>query len=255
MSAIAGKVTQLVSFYRSSALPCPYILGQLERKLFTRLPVHDPDNLNGKLTVGGFRRSHEFVYRPICDHCQACKPVRIVASRFQPSRNVRRLLKRNDDLTLRTAPCVPTSEQYRLFARYQARRHGDGDMASMGPEDYAAMIREGSEHSSLLEWRLDEQLVAVILIDHVIDGVSAVYSFFDPAMPDRSLGRFMVNALARRTLDQGLSHVYLGYWIAQSRKMAYKAEFQPLEVLEAGTWTPFEGSHAQAEGAAAVAAE
>lgn len=247
MSAITGKVTQLVSFYRSSALPCPYILGQLERKLFTRLPGQDVDNLNGSLTVGGFRRSHEFVYRPICDHCSACKPVRIRAEAFAPSRNVRRLFKKNADLVMREAPCVPTSEQYRLFARYQARRHGDGDMASMGPEDYAAMIREGSEHSSLMEWRLGEALVAVILIDHVEGGISAVYSFFDPALPERSLGRHMVNALAQWARDSGLRHVYLGYWIAQSRKMAYKAEFQPLEVLEGGHWIPFEGSMAQHE--------
>ncbi|GAB5390020.1 MAG: arginyltransferase [Alphaproteobacteria bacterium] len=241
MSIISTRIRRPITFYRSSPLPCPYIPGKLERKLFTRLPDPDTSNVNGLLTAGGFRRSHDFVYRPVCENCMACKPVRIDTTGFKLSRNDRKQMKRNADLVMIERPPHATSEQYRLFARYQYMRHGDGDMAAMGPDDYAGMIEEGASNTRVVEWRLGDErgrLLAVMLVDVTGDGYSAVYSFFEPEEEGRSLGRFMVLDMARKAKAEHLPYLYLGYYIAESKKMNYKTRFKPLEVLERGRWVP-----------------
>lgn len=243
MSIINTKLKRPVIFHRSSPLPCPYIPGKLERKLFTRLPEPDTANLNGVLTAGGFRRSHDFIYRPVCETCSACKPVRIDARGWKPTRNERKLMNRNRDLVMIERAPHATTEQYRMFARYQYMRHGDGDMAAMGPDDYAGMIEEGATNTRVLEWRLGDEhgrLMGVMLIDITGDGYSAVYSFYEPEETGRSLGRHMVLDLCTRTVAEHLPYLYLGYYIAQSPKMNYKTCYKPLEVLENGRWVPFD---------------
>lgn len=239
MSAIDGTLGRLQHFYRSGPLPCPYLPGRVERKLFTRLNGGDAQALNTTLSQAGFRRSHDIVYRPVCPGCRACVPVRIPVATFVPSRTMRRTWAANTDLMAGTTPALATDEQFALFLRYQQHRHGDSDMARMSRLDYGSMIEEGSTGAALIEFRDgSDTLQAAALVDVLEDGLSAVYSFYDPDEPERSLGTYVILALVEEARQRGLDHVYLGYWIAQSRKMAYKARFQPLEALTDTGWAP-----------------
>jgi len=237
MSVIPPPPRPLQQFFRSGPMPCPYLPGRVERKLFTRLSSPYAAEVNSTLSRAGFRRSHDIVYRPVCPGCSACVPVRIPVRDFHPGRSMRRILKANADLSVAEVPAISTHEQFRLFHAYQCSRHGDSDMARMGMGDYSAMVDEGRAETCLFEVRnLDDKLVGAILTDRLGDGLSAVYSFFDTAQDKRSLGSFMILSLIDRALAEGLPHVYLGYWIRNSRKMAYKARFQPLEALGADGW-------------------
>ncbi|MEJ0062186.1 MAG: arginyltransferase [Alphaproteobacteria bacterium] len=241
MSVIPSGLSRLAQFYLSGPLPCPYLPGQVERKLFTRISG-DGDRdmmLNSALTRTGFRRSHDIIYRPACPACQACMPVRVPASRFAPSRGQRRLARRNLDLCVALEDALPTPEQFDLFLAYQAARHGDGDMARMGYQDYRAMILEGQAMTQLLTLR-DRHggtLQAVMLADRLDDGLSAIYSFYSPADRRRSLGTQLILSLIEACVAENLPYVYLGYWIKAARKMAYKGQFQPLQTLGANGWT------------------
>jgi arginine-tRNA-protein transferase len=237
MSVIRSRNRRLVQFYRSGPMPCPYLPDRVERKLFTRLPGPDMMAHNSQLSRAGFRRSHDIVYRPVCPGCRACVPVRIDALNFDWSRSMRRIRVRNQDLTLIERPAQATVEHFALFTRYQRSRHGDSEMARMGPADYAAMIEEGGIGARLFTLDTDDgQVLGAILADLLDDGYSAVYSFFDPAAADRSLGTELVLRLVRRAAGQALPFVYLGYWIGGSRKMAYKTRFRPLEALGPDGW-------------------
>jgi arginine-tRNA-protein transferase len=217
--------------------PCPYLPGKRERKLFTDLTGPGGRRLYDRLSQGGFRRSHRFAYRPACQGCNACVPVRIRVADFTAGRSLRRLAKRNEDLAAEERPARATLEQYRLFDRYIARRHGDGDMATMSYADFQAMVEETVLDTRLIEFRSDKgRLMGAALIDWLEDGPSAVYSFFAPEVPERSLGSFMVLWLVEESRRRALPYVYLGYWIAETRKMAYKARFRPLEGLGRQGW-------------------
>ncbi|HYD31555.1 MAG TPA: arginyltransferase [Azospirillaceae bacterium] len=237
MSVIPPPPRPLQQFYRSGPMPCPYLPGRIERKLFTRLAGPFAGEVNSTLSRAGFRRSHDIVYRPVCPACHACVPVRIPVAEFDYSRAFRRVIRRNADLSVVEVPAVASSEQFRLFAAYQMSRHGDSDMARMGYVDYTAMVEEGRADTCLFEVRDDTQrLVGAILTDRLADGFSAVYSFFDTKADQRSLGTFMILSLVERAREEGLPHVYLGYWIENSRKMSYKRRFQPLEALCRDGW-------------------
>jgi arginine-tRNA-protein transferase len=241
MSIIPPHFAALRRFYRSMPSPCPYIPGQIERKLFTRLDGCGSAELNATLTRAGFRRSHDIVYRPACPACQACIPVRIPTGYFQPDRTQKRIFKRNGDLILHEEPAVANEEQYRLFTLYQQDRHADGDMARMSFLDFRAMIQDGLADSRVLELRdRHDTLLGAMLVDTLSDGMSAVYSFFDPAAHRRSLGTFIVLAAVEMLRKRDQSFLYLGYWIARSRKMAYKSRFRPLQALGPTGWTALE---------------
>ena len=241
MSLIKTDVARLSHFFRSGPMPCPYLPGRVERKLFTRLSGVDADDLNSRLSTAGFRRSHDIVYRPVCHGCTACVPVRIPAGRFEPNRTQRRLARLNEDLVISERPALATLEQYQLFMRYQRGRHGDSDMARMSRSDFEAMIEEGSVGARLFEFRdAGRALLGAMLADRLTDGFSAVYSFFDPAEIKRSLGTYMVLGLVDLARQEGLDSVYLGYWIEACRKMSYKTSFRPLEILSGGTWQDLE---------------
>ena len=237
MSVIQPPIRSLQQFFRSGPMPCPYIPGRVERKLFTRLTPPNAADVNSTLSRAGFRRSHDIVYRPVCPNCTACVPVRIPVRTFAPSRSLRRVLRLCRDLAATEVPAVATHEQYRLFAAYQASRHGDSDMARMTLTDYAAMVDEGRADTSIFEIRdPGERLVGAMLTDRLHDGLSAVYSFYDAREERRSLGSYMILALIERARIEGLPYVYLGYWISSSRKMAYKARFTPIEGLGPEGW-------------------
>ena len=224
-------------FYRTAALPCPYIPGQVERKLITELAGHEATEFYNALSRAGFRRSHHLAYRPACVQCQACVPVRIPIADFIPSRSLRRIQKTSADLSVRLVRPHATLEQFRLFARYQRSRHSDSDMASMTFGDFRAMMEDSPVASRVIELRdAAGAFLGACLLDVLDDGLSAVYSFFDADQPRRSLGTLLVLALVDCARERGLPYAYLGYWIAESRKMTYKARFRPLEGLGPTGW-------------------
>ncbi|MFA5040363.1 MAG: arginyltransferase [Bdellovibrionales bacterium] len=227
-------------FYLSGPLPCPYLPAQVERKLFTYLRSDNGKNaeINGALCRAGFRRSQDIVYRPACEACNACIPVRVPVGAFLLTRSLRRVLARNDDLSWEQLPLQTSADLFSLFCAYQKARHGDSDMVHMAEEDFAAMLCEGQADTRLYGLRgADGVLKGCILADRVGDGLSAVYSFFTPDEPHRSLGTMLILSLIGEARNQGLPFVYLGYWIAAARKMSYKSRFQPMQVLNRDGWT------------------
>jgi leucyl-tRNA---protein transferase len=224
-------------FYRTAALPCPYVPGRIERKLITELAGHGSADFYNALSRAGFRRSHHLAYRPACAGCTACQPVRIPAADFVFTRSLRRIWRRNADLTARIVEPRATLEHYRIFTRYQRSRHADSDMASMTFGDFRAMIEDSPVSSRLVELRgVDGACLGACLFDVLDDGLSAVYSFFDPEEQRRSLGTLLVLTLIEEARRGALPYVYLGYWIAESPKMAYKVRFHPLEGLGPQGW-------------------
>lgn len=236
-----ADLQHVLHFYLTTAYACSYLPGQEARsQVLTpgQLAAHE---IYDALIAQGFRRSGEHIYRPRCASCQACLPVRVPVNTFVPNRTQRRCLARNADLQL--TPMAPefVPEHFELYRRYQAERHGGSEMDRDEVEAYSAFLLRSPVTSQLLEWRetvSNGRVLAVALVDQVADGWSAVYTFFDPDAAARSLGTFAVlqeMALARQA---GVAYLYLGYWIAASRKMAYKQNYQPLQVFRDGVWMP-----------------
>ena len=224
-------------FYRTAALPCPYIRGRVERKLVTELAGRDAPEFYNSLSRAGFRRSHNLAYRPACSGCSSCVPVRIPVADFTLTRSLKRIRNLNRDLKSLVAAPVANVEQYRLFLRYQRSRHADSDMAAMTYGDYRAMIEDSPVTTRLVELHDGAgALQGACLVDFLDDGLSAVYSFYEPQDGNRGLGNLLVLALVDEARQRRLPYVYLGYLIQESSKMAYKARFHPLEGLEPGGW-------------------
>lgn len=224
-------------FYVTAPQTCPYLDGMVERKLFTTLPPAGGQVLSNALSQQGFRRSQNVIYRPTCTGCTACQSARVLVNSFAPSKSQRRVLKRNSGLQRRLISPWATEEQFELFSRYLNSRHADGGMAGMSESEFAAMIEETPVETRLVEYTLNGELVAVCLSDILSDGLSMVYSFFKPELAAQSIGTYMILdhiALAKQT---GLKYVYLGYWVAGSGKMDYKARFKPLETFDNGAWS------------------
>lgn len=226
-------------FYTTAPLPCPYLPGRTERKLVTELAGVTAESLHDRLSRGGFRRSHNIAYAPVCPSCTACVPIRIKIAGFTPNRTQKRVVKRNADLIVAEMPPRATAEQFALFQAYQHIRHGDGDMATMSFYDYRAMVEDTPIDTSIVEFRNQSgALLGACVTDRLSDGLSAVYSFFSVTEDARSLGTYAILWLVARAEALGLPHVYLGYWVEESRKMAYKAKFHPSEILRGGHWQP-----------------
>ncbi len=238
-------------FYLTAPTTCPYLPGREERKVFTHLVGRRAREINDALTHGGFRRSQTIAYRPACDGCRACVSVRVLVDAFKPSRNMRRVWEANADIIGEMRPNVPTSEQYSLFRSYLDARHCSGGMADMTVLDYAMMVEDSHVETRLIEYRrrgIDSAIngrgqgpiLACALTDMLADGLSMVYSFYDPQVQWRSLGTLMILDHIERARRLGLPYVYLGYWVEGSRKMAYKARFTPQERLLVAGWTRFD---------------
>ena len=226
-------------FYTTAPLPCPYLAGRTERKLVTELVGGDAESLHDRLSHAGFRRSHNIAYAPVCPGCTSCIPIRLSTAAFQPDRTQRKILRANAGVDAFEVPARASTEQFALFQRYQAARHGDGDMAGMGFYDYRAMVEDTPIETMMAEFRdADDTLIGCCLTDRLSDGLSAVYSFYDPGHPKRSYGTLVVLWLVTRARELGLPYLYLGYWVPESRKMAYKARFHSAEVLLGGAWRP-----------------
>ncbi|PZO63042.1 MAG: arginyltransferase [Paracoccus denitrificans] len=229
-------------FYVTAPQPCPYLHGRAERKLFTALAGDSAQPLNNTLSRQGFRRSQNVLYRPSCESCVACMSARIRVANFAPSRTQKKLLRRNAGLRrLATSPWS-TEEQYELFRRYLDHRHADGGMADMDVFEFAAMVEETPVRTRIIEYRATDpdggpdDLVGVCLTDVLDDGLSLVYSFYDHDLPQNSLGTWIILDHIELAREAGLPFVYLGYWVPGSRKMAYKARFNALEIYKGGVW-------------------
>ncbi len=237
-------------FFVTAANPCPYLPDRLERKVFTELTGLSAGELNDALGRIGFRRSQNVAYRPSCAGCSACVSVRVCASEFVPSATQRRTLRRNADLVVEARSAWATEEQYDLLTRYLSARHPDGGMVDMSEGDFAAMIEHSPVETCVVEYRERDangrpgRLVGACISDRQSDGLSMVYSFFEPegtvsedGEPARKgLGTFIILDHIVRAARAGLPYVYLGYWVEGSPRMAYKARFQPLERLTPHGW-------------------
>jgi len=229
-------------FFITAPAPCPYLPGMLERKVFTHLVGADARGLNTQLSQGGFRRSQNIAYRPACEGCQACVSVRVPVNSFAPSRSFRRVIERNADLQPQVVKPKASSEHYSLFRGYIDARHGDGGMADMTVLDFAAMVDDSFVDNRMVEYRLTDEdgapgtLIAAVLIDILGDGISMIYSFYEPDFASRSLGTYMILDNIERVRKLGLPYLYLGYWVNGSRKMDYKAKFMPQERLTPNGW-------------------
>ncbi len=221
--------------------PCPYLDGEVERKLFTALYGDEAFEMNNALSHQGFRRSQNVLYRPSCPDCSACMSARIIVEDFKPSRSQRRILSRSKDLRRKIKTPWASEEHFDLFQRYLNSRHADGGMADMDVFEFSAMIEETPLPSRVVEYyRLnqdgEDELVAACLTDVLDTGFSLVYSFFDPEQDRRSLGSFIILDHITMAHENGLPFVYLGFWVKGSEKMDYKNKFQPLEVFTGGDW-------------------
>jgi arginine-tRNA-protein transferase len=232
-------------FYLTAPQPCAYLEGREERKVFTTLHGPTAVSVNNALSLKGFRRSQSVVYRPACAGCSACMSIRIPVVHFRASRSQRRITKRNADVVRRPCEAWATEAQYNLFRRYLDSRHAGGGMADMDAFDFASMIDETPVNSTVVEYTVEdpetggERMIAACLSDVLADGLSMVYSFFDPAEANRSLGAYMILDHLALAAEMGLPHVYLGYWVSGSPKMDYKVSYRPFELCDGATWRRF----------------
>jgi len=244
-------------FYLTAEAPCPYLEGKRERKVFTHLLDPDANTINSMLTGAGFRRSQTIAYKPACDGCSACVSVRIPVDAFRASNSQRRIINRNRDLERVPREPIATEPQFALLHTYLQDRHANGGMSDMDEDDFSAMVEETTVDTIIFEyWKKSdpaapeaaitdglpsrERLVGASVTDVIDDGLSMVYSFFDPSESARSLGSYMILDHVKKAREMGLPYVYLGYWIEDCRKMAYKARFRPLEALTMDGWQVME---------------
>lgn len=226
-------------YFSTDLAICPYLDQRFERRLVVSLEDDAAVTSFDRLVLAGFRRSQKYAYRPTCPGCNACVPIRIPVEQFQMTRSWRRTLRRNADLNVAERPSKATEEQFSLFDRYLNSRHADGGMTSMGWNEYKAMIEDSPKNSQIVEWRYgDDRLAGVSITDRFSSGLSGVYKFFDPDEAKRSLGTMIILWHVQHAMELKLPYVYLGYWIAGSPKMDYKARFRPLEHLTSRGWQP-----------------
>ncbi len=250
---MTDQPTRFPRFFVTAESPCPYLPDRTERKVFAELRGADAQRMSEGLGRIGFRRSQNVVYRPSCEGCSACVSVRIVAADFRPSQSQRRLLKRHTALKVAACDAWATDEQFALLRRYLKARHPDGGMAGMDSFDFAEMIETSPVDTVVVEYRApDGRLVGACLTDKQSDGLSMVYSFYDPSpSAPQGLGTFMILDHAVRARAVGMRYVYLGYWVNGSPRMDYKRRFAPLEMLTPQGWRLMPPMPAQPAGATA----
>ncbi|WP_165854978.1 arginyltransferase [Marinobacter sp. JSM 1782161] len=225
-------------FFATPPHDCSYLPDREATTMFVDPRAHVDKRLYSQLTALGFRRSGSHYYRPHCENCNACIPVRLDATAFQPNRSQRRVWKRNEDITFRLQPARFQENYYQLYARYIEQRHHDGDMYPPSREQFTSFLVEGANQSEFLEMWLDDELIGLAVLDALDDGLSAIYTLFDPDEEGRSLGTLGILWQVEEAQRRHLPFLYLGYWIRECRKMNYKSRFKPLEALIGGHWQP-----------------
>jgi arginine-tRNA-protein transferase len=233
------RARRQLMLYQSPPHPCSYLDGRSASSVFIDPEAQLGPDSYGMLLNLGFRRSGTHVYRPQCPDCQACMSARIPVADFQPRRSQRRTLQANADLQLHITQPRFDPEHYALYQAYTGQRHDDGEMARASTDEYRDFLIADWCQTEFMEFRLAGRLVALAVTDRVPDGLSAVYTFFDPGLAARSLGVFAVLSQIRRASELGLPYLYLGYWIGNCRKMRYKADYRPLQLLLDGRWQTF----------------
>lgn len=245
---------QRIKLYQGSVSECSYLPGKLAINIYADPHHPDPGLMYNQLIQRGFRRSGEYVYRPGCTDCQACVPVRIPCADFQPRRTDRRNLKRNAELSVQYQPAGYSQSYFDLYRKYLQYRHPGGGMDNPEPEDFMRFMLNPLGETLFLEVIFGEKLLAVAVTDAVNDGLSAVYTFFDPDFADRGLGRYCI--LQQIELCRSLSspYLYLGYWVDGCQKMQYKTDFQPQEHFDGHSWQPYRPPSADPDEATARSA-
>ncbi|GJM12978.1 MAG: putative arginyl-tRNA--protein transferase [Pseudohongiella sp.] len=231
-----SKIHETIRLFRTAPHPCSYKESETAATVFVDPELTIDRYLNSRLTELGYRRSGEHIYRPDCEHCQACISCRLPVRQFKRSKRLQRIWNRNKDLRVQICSELSRDDAYSLYQEYIEQRHSDGDMYPATPEQYDAFIRSNTEGGQYYCFYLEEKLVAVGVSDTLEDGLSAVYTFFDPKLEKRSLGNYVILWQIEQARSLGLSYLYLGYWIKDCPKMQYKSTFRPLEMLVEGSW-------------------
>ncbi|MGK0441451.1 MAG: arginine-tRNA-protein transferase [Pseudohongiellaceae bacterium] len=225
-----------LKFFSTQEHPCSYLPGETAKTIFLDPSQAIEQVLYSSLLQLGFRRSGENIYRPHCADCQQCISVRVPAKEFKANRQQRRVIKKNQDLTVTSLNTIDTDECYRLFEKYINLRHTDGDMYPTCQQDYQSFLCTDNAVAQYYGFYLDDQLLAVAISDNLVQGLSAVYSFFDPDYDNRSLGTYMILWQISECVTLNLNALYLGYWIKKCQKMSYKSKFRPLELYINKQW-------------------
>lgn len=237
MSDSKNSRHQDLKLFQTNEHDCSYLPDLQARTLFIDPETKLTKTSQSRLAALGFRRSGDFVYRPNCKDCSACVPARIPVHHFKASRTQRRILNRNNALTVEICPATANDERYDLYARYISARHQDGDMYPPSPEQFADFLCNSEADSRFIEYRDEGKLVAVAVTDLLDNAYSAVYSFFDPDNQRASYGVYTILSQIEQVKQAGSDYLYLGYWIKACQKMSYKVDYRPVELFVNDRWT------------------